>query len=77
MQDITEDSVIAVITPVDADVSELSEEEQELLAEKLAEEERLKQEMLENLAMSITSKYEQRANRRAGKEAEWLRATLS
>lgn len=75
MQDITEDSVIAVITPVDENVSELSEEEQELLAEQLAEEERVKQEMLENLAMSITSKYEQRANRRSGKEAEWLRAT--
>ena len=75
MQNITEDSVIAVITPVDEDVSELSEEDQELLAEQLRAEELAKQEMLENLAISITSKYEQRANRRSTKENEWLRST--
>lgn len=75
MQNITEDSVIAVITPVDEDVSELSEEEQELLAEQLRAEELAKQEMLENIAISITSKYEQRANRRSSKENEWLRST--
>lgn len=75
MQNITDNSVVAVITPVDADVSEMADEDLELLAEKLAEEEKAKQEMLENLANSITSKFEQRAKRRSTKEDEWIRST--
>lgn len=75
MPNITDESVVAIITPVDEDVSELSEEELEAKAEELQKEEQAKQEMLENLAMSVTSKYEQRAARRSGKESEWLRST--
>lgn len=38
------------------------------------EAERIKQELLESLAGSITSKFEMRAAKRSGKEAQWLRS---
>lgn len=56
------------------DVSEMSEEQLEALAEAEAKKLREKEEMLENLASSIQAKYTERAARRTGKENQWLRS---
>lgn len=53
----------------------ISEEDLAIIAEKLAEEQRLKQEMLESLALSIQSKFTERAAKRSSKENQWLRAS--
>lgn len=71
--DMTPLVALAEITVVDEDVKELSEEELEALAEEEAEKLRQKELMLESLAHSITSKFEERARRRATKENQWLR----
>lgn len=51
----------------------LSDEERELVEEKMKEEERQKRDMLESLALSIESKFQSRAAKRAPKENQWLR----
>jgi hypothetical protein len=51
----------------------ISDEERELADEKLREEERQKRDMLESLALSIESKFQTRAAKRAPKENQWLR----
>ncbi len=68
------DAVLALITTVDSNISELNDDEREALAERMAEEQRAKEEMLENLANSIQSKFTDRAARRTGKESQWLRS---
>lgn len=67
-------TVLAVITPIDVDVDNLSEEQLEILAEIEAQKERDRVEMLENLAISIRSKFTERAARRTLKENQWLRS---
>lgn len=62
------------IVAVDVDVDSLSEEELEVRAEEEAEKLRQKEEMLEDLANSIMSKFQTRATRRNIKENQWLRA---
>lgn len=67
-------TVLAVITPVDVDVEDLSEDQLEALAEAEAKKEQEKLDMLENLAHSIKAKFTDRAARRTGKENQWLRS---
>lgn len=55
-------------------MAELTEEERELIEEQLKEEQRRKEQMLETLANSISSKFITRAAKRSGKENQWLRA---
>lgn len=50
----------------DTEIADLSEEEQEA--------NRIKQELLESLAGSITNKFHLRASKRSGKENQWLRS---
>lgn len=69
-----QDAIVAVITPVDVDVDDLSEDQLEALAEAEAEKLRKRKEMLENLAASIKAKFTDRAARRTGKENQWLRS---
>lgn len=64
----------AEVVAVDYDVDAMSEEELEKQAELEAEKLRQKEEMLENLANSLMSKWQTRAARRATKENQWLRA---
>lgn len=70
----TDDTILAEITPVSEDISEMSEEELEAAAEREAEAARLKEEMLEDLAISISGKFQSRASKRSSKENQWLRA---
>lgn len=71
---INDDTVLAELTPVDYDVSEMSEEELEAAAEREEEARRQKEEMLEDLAIAITGKFTMRAGKRSAKENQWLRA---
>lgn len=64
----------AEVVAVDYDVDAMSEEELEKQAEAEAEKLRQKEEMLENLANSLMSKFQTRAAQRAVKENQWLRA---
>ncbi len=66
--------ILAEITPISEDVSTLSEEELEALAEREVEARRQREELLESLALSISSKWTSRANKRGAKENQWLRA---
>lgn len=69
------DEMLATITPIEEDISEMSEEELAALAEQKEEERRQKEEMLESLALSVTGKFTSRAAKRAFKENQWLRAS--
>ena len=57
---------MADTTELELDVEEITEEEKEAA--------RKREELLESLANSIQSKFEMRANKRTGKENQWLRA---
>lgn len=64
---------VAVIG-VDETRPDLSEEELELLAEKLKEDQRVRQELMDTLANSIQTKFIKRASNRSIKENQWLRS---
>lgn len=68
------DAILAVITPVDSNLADLTDEQKEALAEKMAAEQKARDEMLENLANSLQAKFTDRAARRTGKENQWLRS---
>lgn len=70
----TDISKVADVSPIEEDISLMSEEQLEALAEQKEEERRQKEEMLESLAISISSKFTSRAAKRAPKENQWLRA---
>lgn len=70
-----DEPIVAEITPIDEDLSKMSEDEIEALAEQKETERRQREEMLESLALSISSKFTSRAGKRAAKENQWLRAT--
>lgn len=70
-----DEPVLAELTPIDEDLSQMTEDEIEALAEKKEEERRQKELMLESLALSISSKFTSRAAKRAAKENQWLRST--
>lgn len=53
---------------------DLSEEDLALLAEQMEEERRAKEEMMESLGLSISSKFTERAAKRTMKENQWLRS---
>lgn len=53
----------AIVVEVDEDTEEL-----------LKEQERIREELLETLASSVTSKFDMRARKRSAKEAQWLRS---
>ena len=69
--DITAD---AELTPIEEDIDVLSDEDLEALAEQKEAERRAKEEMLESLAISVSSKFTTRAAKRAAKENQWLRS---
>lgn len=62
---------------IDTDIVEieLSDEERETLEEQAKEQDRIRQELLESLAMSVEEKFNTRAKKRAAKESQWLRST--
>lgn len=68
------DAILAVITPVDSNLADMTDDQKEALAEKMAAEQKARDEMLENLANSIQAKFTDRAARRTGKENQWLRS---
>lgn len=57
------------------DIPELEELDEEGLAAKREEDRRQKEEMLESLAISISSKFTTRAAKRSAKENQWLRSS--
>jgi hypothetical protein len=65
---------LAQLTTFIESIEPLSEEDAESLAQEQEEERRQKEEMLESLALSVTSKFINRAAKRAPKENQWLRA---
>lgn len=72
----TDITLLADATTISENISELSEEELENLANKKEQERLLKEEMLESLALSITGKFTTRAGKRSGKENQWLRSAM-
>lgn len=69
---IEDDSALAIITPVEEDIDEMSEEELEALAEAEAKEIEERAEIMQTLANSIESKFLHRCGQRASKESQWL-----
>lgn len=72
--DLNDNTMLATITPVDVEIEELSEEELLALAEQMELERQKKEELMESLALSITSKFHNRSSQRAAKEGQWLRS---
>lgn len=68
------EAALAVITPVDSNLADMTDDQKEALAEQMAAELKARDEMLENLANSIQAKFTDRAARRTGKENQWLRS---
>lgn len=68
------EAILAVVTPVDSNIADLTDDQKDALAEQMAAELRARDEMLENLANSIQAKFTDRAARRTGKENQWLRS---
>jgi hypothetical protein len=69
-----DEPIVATITPIEEDVADLSEDELASLAEQKETERRQREELLESLALSISSKFTSRASKRAAKENQWLRS---
>ena len=67
---IEDDSALAIITPVEEDIDEMSEEELEALAEAEAKEIEERAEIMQTLANSIESKFLHRCGQRASKESQ-------
>lgn len=70
-----DETIVAEITPIDEDISGMTDDELETLAEEKEEERRQREEMLESLALSISSKFTTRAAKRGAKENQWLRSS--